>query len=89
MDLLEENLAGYDRGSCMTYAKDLKGWLMLYFGTLDNNTHPANTYQLSNALLKAGKYHELQAGVDQGHTGLNFARMMEFFTERLILNPKK
>lgn len=89
MDLLELNREGYDRGSCMSYAKDLKGWLMLYYGTLDNNTHPANTLQLSDALLKAGRFHELQAGVDRGHTGLNFARMMEFFTERLILNPKK
>ncbi|MFM9872665.1 MAG: DPP IV N-terminal domain-containing protein [Fimbriimonadaceae bacterium] len=89
MDLLENNQAGYDAGSCMTYAKDLKGWLMIYFGSADNNVHPSNSFQLSDALRKAGKYHELQAGVDQGHTGLNMARMMEFFTERLILNPKK
>ena len=89
MDLLENNKEGYDAGSCMTYAKDLKGWLMIYYGTADNNVHPANAYQLSDALSRAGKFHEMQAGADRGHTGLNSARMMEFFTERLILNPKK
>jgi dipeptidyl-peptidase 4 len=89
MDLLENNLAGYDAGSCMTYAKDLKGWLMIYYGTADNNVQPSHAYQLSDALQKAGKFHEMQVGVDRGHTGLNLARMMEFFTERLILNPSK
>ncbi len=89
MDLLENNVAGYDAGSCMTYAKDLKGWLMIYFGTADNNVQPSHAYQLSDALNKARKYHEIQIGVDQGHTGLGNARMMEFFTERLVLNPNK
>ncbi|MBS1710937.1 MAG: DPP IV N-terminal domain-containing protein [Armatimonadetes bacterium] len=89
MDLPENNAAGYEFGSCLTYAKDLKGWLMLYYGTSDNNVHPSNTYQLSDALSRAGKYHEVQIGVDRGHTGLNLARMMEFFTERLIINPKR
>lgn len=89
MDLPENNAAGYEFGSCLTYAKDLKGWLMLYYGTSDNNVHPSNTYQLTDALQRAGKHHEVQIGVDRGHTGLNLARMMEFFTERLILNPEK
>ncbi len=85
MDLLEENKEGYDFGSAMTHAGNLKGWLMLYFGTADNNTHPSNTYQLSSELSRKGKFFELQAGVDQGHTGLNSARMLEFFIERLVI----
>lgn len=85
MDLLEENKAGYEAGSCMTYASKLEGWLMLYFGTADDNTHPSNTYQLCEALSRAGKFYELQVGVDRGHTGLNFAREMEFFVERLVM----
>jgi len=89
MDLLEENLAGYDAGSCMTYAKNLKGWLMIYLGTADNNVQPSHAFQLSDALQREGKFHEMQVGVDRGHTGLGTARMMEFFTERLILNSKK
>ena len=42
----QENKAGYDAGSAMTYAKDLKGRLMLYWGTADNNVHPSNMMQL-------------------------------------------
>jgi len=30
----------------MTYAADLKGRLMLYYGTADNNVHTTNTMQL-------------------------------------------
>lgn len=90
MDMLEENPEGYKAGSCMTYAKNLKGWLMLYFGTADDNTHPSNTYQLCDALTRSGKFYELQVGVDRGHTGLNFGREMEFFVERLVLSgPRK
>jgi dipeptidyl-peptidase-4 len=84
MDLLENNLDGYVAGSAMTYAANLKGALMIYYGTADNNTHPSNSYQLSHALIRAGKSHEVQVGVDAGHTGLNFARMMEFFTDHLV-----
>lgn len=89
MGLLEDNKAGYDFGSAMTYAKDLKGWLLIYYGTADNNTHPSNSLQLSDALLRAGKYHEVQVGVDAGHSGVNQSRMMEFFIERLVMNPPR
>ena len=37
------------------------------------------------ALQKAGKSFELQAGPDQGHSGINNQRMMEFFIENLVL----
>lgn len=86
MNVLEDNRAGYEAGSCMTYASTLKGWLMLYYGTADDNTHPSNTLQLAEALSRAGKSYELQVGVDRGHTGLGFPRMMEFFVERLVVD---
>lgn len=89
MGLLPENREAYEAGSTMNYADQLKGWLMLYYGTSDDNTHPSNTLQLARALQRAGKSFELQAGVDQGHSGLNQSRMMEFFIERLILNPDR
>ena len=38
----QENKEGYDAGSAMTYADKLKGRLMLYYGTADNNVHPSN-----------------------------------------------
>ena len=80
----QENRAGYDAGSAMTYAKDLKGRLLLYYGTADNNVHPSNTLQLVKALQDAGKSFELQVGPDRGHSGVNQDRMMEFFIQNLV-----
>jgi dipeptidyl-peptidase-4 len=71
----------------MTYAKNLKGRLMLYYGTADNNVHPSNMMQLINALQQAGKSFEVQVGPDRGHSGINSDRMMEFFIENLIMRP--
>jgi dipeptidyl-peptidase-4 len=81
----QENAAGYDAGSAMKYVNNLKGRLMLFYGTADNNVHPNNTMQLIQALQRAGKSFEVQVGPDVGHAGLNAQRMMEFFIENLIL----
>src|SRR5262249_997585 len=64
MWLPQENKAGYDAGSAMTYADKLKGRLMLYYGTADNNVHPSNALQLIRALQRAGKNFDLQVGPD-------------------------
>ncbi|HTJ23193.1 MAG TPA: DPP IV N-terminal domain-containing protein [Gemmatimonadaceae bacterium] len=85
----QENRDGYDKGSAMTYADKLRGRLMLYYGTLDNNVHPTNMMQLISALQRAGKSFDVQVGPDQGHSGLNAARMMEFFIENLVVDPPK
>jgi dipeptidyl-peptidase-4 len=81
----QENKAGYDAASVMTYATNLTGRLMLFYGTADNNVHPANTLQLIQALQQAGKSFEVQVGPDEGHTAVNRDRMMEFFIENLVL----
>jgi dipeptidyl-peptidase 4 len=83
----QENADGYTAGSAMTYAKDLKGRLLLYYGTADNNVHPSNSMQLIRALQQAGKSFDLQVGPDAGHSGVNQQRMMEFFIENLIVRP--
>ncbi len=73
----------YDAVSALTYAAKLKGRLMLYYGTADDNVHPSNSLQLIRALQHAGKSFDLQVGPDAGHTSLNRERMMEFFLEAL------
>jgi dipeptidyl-peptidase-4 len=83
----QENKAGYDAGSAMTYAQALKGRLMLYYGTADNNVHPSNMMQLIAALQRAGKSFDVQVGPDRGHSGINTDRMMEFFLEALMPGP--
>lgn len=87
MGMPDDNKEGYEFGSCMNHVKDMKGNLLLYYGTADNNVHPTNTYQLIQALGKAGKAYDLQIGPDQGHTGVNFSRMMEFFIDHLATQP--
>lgn len=85
MWLPQENKEGYDAGSAMTYVNNLKGRLMLYYGTADNNVHPNNSMQLMRALQRAGKSFEVQVGPDAGHSGISQPRMMEFFIENLVL----
>jgi dipeptidyl-peptidase 4 len=85
MNLLENNKAGYEASSLMKYAPELKGRLMIYYGTNDNNVHPSNSLQLIQALQKAGKSFEVQVGPDKGHTAMDRDRMMEFFIENLVL----
>jgi dipeptidyl-peptidase 4 len=79
----QENKEGYEAGSAMTHAKNLRGRLMLYYGTADNNVHPSNMMQLIKALQDAGKSFDVQVGPDRGHSGINQDRMMEFFLEAL------
>ncbi|HRR07155.1 MAG TPA: alpha/beta fold hydrolase [Rhodothermales bacterium] len=55
----QDNKSGYDEGATMTYAKNLKGKLLLVHGTIDNNVHPGNTMQLIEALVKEGKKFDL------------------------------
>jgi dipeptidyl-peptidase-4 len=85
LGLPQENKEAYDAASVLHYAGQLQGRLLLYYGTADNNVHPNNAMQLIQALQKAGKSFELQAGPDLGHTAVNRDRMMEFFIENLVL----
>ncbi len=50
----------------MNFAKNLKGRLLIYYGTADNNVHPNNSMQLIKALQQAGKSFEVQVGPDAG-----------------------
>jgi dipeptidyl-peptidase-4 len=89
MWLPQENRAGYEAGNAMNFAKNLRGRLLLYYGTADNNVHPNNTMQLVKALQAAGRSFELQVGPDAGHSGVNTQRMMEFFIENLVMRPER
>jgi dipeptidyl-peptidase-4 len=85
----QENKEGYEEGNAMNFAKNLRGRLLIYYGTADNNVHPNNSMQLIRALQQAGKSFEVQVGPDQGHTGVNTQRMMEFFIENLVQRPDR
>ncbi len=81
-----ENKAGYDAFSAINKAANLKGRLMVYYGTADDNVHPSNSLQLIKALVAAGKSFEVQVGPDLGHSSIPRDRMMEFFLDALVID---
>jgi dipeptidyl-peptidase-4 len=85
----QANPEGYKKGSAMEYVNNLKGDLMIYYGTADDNVHPNNSMQLIKALQAAGKSFEVQVGPDRGHTSIDMQRMMEFFIESLVMKPAR
>jgi dipeptidyl-peptidase-4 len=85
LGLPQESPSAYDQVKLMTYVKNLKGRLMLFYGTADDNVHPSNTLQLVEALQGAGKSFDLQVGPDVGHASLRHDRMLEFFIQNLVL----
>ncbi len=85
----QENEQGYAAGNAMNYADQLRGRLLLYYGTADNNVHPNNSMQLIRALQRAGKSFEVQVGPDAGHSSVNQPRMLEFFIENLVVRPER
>ncbi len=82
----QDNLEGYDKGSCITYAKNLKGKLFIHHGAVDDNVHPGNTIQLVQALLKENKKFDMMIYPEQQH-GIAFPRYgesrVEYFIEHL------
>ena len=80
-----ENAEGYEAGSCNKIVDKLKGKLLLVHGLIDDNVHPANTWQLSKALNDADKrfqmmiYPEFQHGVGSTYSSLRW----EYFHQHL------
>ena len=57
----------YERSSNVVDAHTLRGELMHIVGKLDENVDPSSTLQVSAALVKAGKAHELVVIPGAGH----------------------
>lgn len=89
LGLPQDSPEAYEQGSVLNQVDNLRGDLMLYFGTSDDNVHPKNALQLIAALNRAGKSYDVQVGPDRGHTSLPRPRMMEFFIEKLVINPTR
>jgi dipeptidyl aminopeptidase/acylaminoacyl peptidase len=68
--LLKTNADGttsYDNQANATFAKNLKGKLMLAHGLMDNNVPPANTLLVVEALTKANKSYDLVVFPNAAH----------------------
>ena len=60
-------------------AKNLKGKLLLAYGEMDDNVHPALTIQVIDALIKANKDFDLLILPNGNHS---FGAAMPYFTRR-------
>jgi dipeptidyl-peptidase-4 len=86
----QDNAEGYKKSSPATHAANLKGKLMIAHGTADDNVHYANTMELSEEFIKAGKYAEVYSYPGRGH-GVGdatarvhlFRRVTQFFVDHL------
>ena len=67
MDTPAENKEGYEFGSVMTHAKNLKGVLLLEHGDIDDNVHMQNTVQFIDALMDQDKTFEYMVFPNQRH----------------------
>jgi len=61
-------------------ADNLKGRLLLVHGEMDNNVHPANTYRMADALIRAGKRFDMMIFPESRH---GFGRYSDYF-ERML-----
>ena len=77
----------YSASSNVDNAWRLQGKLMLVVSELDTNVDPASTYQVVDALVKAGKSFDLLTLPGQGHTeggAYGERRRWDFFVENLM-----
>ena len=70
-------------------AKNLKGKLLLMTGDIDNNVHPAGTYRVIDALIKANKRFDFILLPGQRHSfaavsGYVFWRRVDYFAQHLL-----
>jgi dipeptidyl-peptidase-4 len=66
--LPQDNAAGYDKGSPVTYAKNLRGRLLIVHGTGDDNVHYQNTEVMVNALVAANRPFSLMVYPNRTHS---------------------
>ncbi len=79
----------YTTHANQTWAKNLKGKLLLAHGTMDNNVPPDNTLLVVDALIKAGKDFDLIMLPNQAHgfgTASNYMmrRRWDYFVQHLM-----
>lgn len=67
MGLPSTNPEGYKNGSPVTFAKNLKGNLLIIHGTGDDNVHYQNTEVVINELIKHNKLFSMMAYPNRSH----------------------
>ncbi len=78
--LPQDNAAGYDKGSPLTYAKNLKGRLLIVHGSGDDNVHFQNTEAMVNALVAANRPFSLMVYPNRTHSITGGATRQHLYT---------
>jgi dipeptidyl-peptidase-4 len=82
----QDNPEGYEKGSCLNYAKNLIGYLFIHHGAVDDNVHIGNSVQLLRELQKYNKKFEFMLYPEQRH-GIRIRTYgesrVEYFIEHL------
>jgi len=87
--LPQQNRAGYDKGSPLTYVDRMKGKLLVVHGSGDDNVHDQNTEALVNALVKANKQFDMMEYPNRNHSisgGTTRMHLFELLTRFLRNN---
>ena len=88
--LPQQNAKGYDAGSPLTYAGNLRGDLLLVHGTGDDNVHLQNTDAMINAFVAANRqfrlfeYPNRNHGIAGGNTRRHLFTMMTEHWQRAL-----
>jgi dipeptidyl-peptidase-4 len=93
LDRPQDNPQGYHDSAPLTYAANLRDHLLIVHGLADDNVHPQNTIQMSDAFIKAGLPFEQAIYPGQKH-GFRppemrhfYERATEFFVRELGVSP--
>ena len=90
MSTPQDNTAGYNSASVLTYADKLKGKLLIIHGTTDDNVHFQNTLALANKfqedlkqfdiMVYPNRNHRISGGNTQLHL---FTKISDYFLNNL------
>ncbi len=92
--LPQDNQAGYDKGSPLSYVDRMRGRLLLIHGTGDDNVHYQNSENLLNRLVAANKAFDFMAypnrnhGIFGGNTTLHLRTLITNFIDETLGPPR-
>ncbi|RYD79252.1 MAG: S9 family peptidase, partial [Sphingobacteriales bacterium] len=85
----QDNKAGYDSTSVLTYVPNLKGKLLLIYGSFDDNVHPQNSMELISKMVELNKQYDSEVYPDKNHSiygGLTRLHLYTRITDYILQN---
>jgi dipeptidyl-peptidase-4 len=89
----QDNADGYDNNSPINHVEKLKGNILIVHGLADDNVHPQNTFEITEALVQADKQFDIAIYTNRNHSiyGGNtrihlFTKMVNYFVDNLKNN---